>query len=65
MNGLLVFVVVVILPTGQPHVNASAVSACPDHDKVVTAYQQLQIQGKILDWEARCYDSGLKLPTKT
>lgn len=62
---VLLFVVVVILPNGQPHVNASAVSACPDHDKVVTAYQHMQIAGKILDWEARCYESGLKLPTRT
>lgn len=65
MNGLLVFVVVVILPNGQPHVNAGPVAACPNHEKVVTAYQQMKLSGKILDWEARCYDSGLKIPTAT
>ena len=65
MNALMVFVVVVILPTGQPQVRAELVEVCPETTFIITGYQQMKVAGKILDWEARCYDSGLKLVTGT
>ena len=65
MNAVLLFVVVVILPSGQPQVNATAVLACPSQQKVMDTYQQAQTDGHILDWRAHCLDTGMRLPTGT
>jgi len=65
MNPLLLFVVVVILPNGQPQVNATAVFACPSQQKVMDTYQQAQTAGHILDWRAHCLDTGMRLPART
>ena len=61
MSALLVFVVVVILPNGQPVIKAELVRECPEQTFIISAYQQMKVAGKILDWQARCYDSGLEL----
>jgi len=65
MSALLVFVVVVILPTGQPAIKAELVKECPDQTFIISAYQQMKVAGEILDWQARCYDSKLKIQTFT
>ena len=64
MNAVLLFVVVVILPNGQPQVNATAVSQCPDQKVIHDTYEQAQIAGYIIDWRATCFPSGLVLPTR-
>jgi len=65
MTQVLLFVVIVILPNGQPQVNATAVAACPSQQKVMDTYQQAQTAGHILDWRAHCLDTGMRLPTGT
>ena len=65
MNPLMLFVVVVILPNGQPKVDAGVVAQCPDTEKTTQIYEQAVLKGDILDWRARCYNSDLTLPTFT
>lgn len=65
MNPLLLFVVVVILPNGQPQVDAGVVDKCPDTQAIIQIYEQAVIRGDILDWRARCYNSDLLRPTGT
>jgi hypothetical protein len=65
MNPLMLFVVVVILPNGQPKVDAGVVAQCPDTERTTKIYEQAVLRGDILDWRARCYNSDLMLPTFT
>ena len=65
MNPLMLFVVVVIMPNGQPKVDAGAVDKCPDIQETIKIYEQAVLRGDILDWRARCYNSELTLPTLT
>ena len=65
MNAIMLFVVVVILPNGQPKVDAGVVAQCPDTQETTKIYEQAVIRGDILDWRARCYNSDLMLPTFT
>ena len=65
MNPLLLFVVVVILPNGQPQVDAGVVDKCPNTQKIVELYEGAVFRGEILDWRARCYNSDLVKPIKT
>ena len=65
MNPLMLFVVVVILPNGQPKVDAGVVTKCPDTERTTKIYEQAVLRGDILDWRARCYNSDLMLPTFT
>ena len=65
MNPLLLFVVVVILPNGEPKVDAGVVAKCPDTERTTKIYEQAVLRGDILDWRARCYNSDLMLPTFT
>lgn len=65
MNALLLFVVVVILPNGQPQVDAGVVGQCPDTQAIIQIYEQAVIRGDILDWRARCYNSELMRPAGT
>ena len=65
MNALMLFVVVVILPNGQPKVDAGGVDQCPDTERTTKIYEQAVLRGDILDWRARCSNSDLMLPTFT
>ena len=65
MNPLLLFVVVVILPNGQPQVDAGVVDKCPDTQATIQIYGQAVLRGDILDWRARCYNPGLLRPNNT
>ena len=65
MNPLLLFVVVVILPSGQPQVDAGVVAQCPDTAATIQLYEQAVLRGDILDWRARCYNPGLLRPSNT
>lgn len=65
VNALLLFVVVVILPNGQPQVDAGVVDKCPDTQAIIQIYEQAVIRGDILDWRARCYNSDLLRPSST
>ena len=65
MNPLLLFVVVVILPSGQPQVDAGVVAQCPDTAATIQLYEQAVLRGDILDWRARCYNPGLTRPNST
>tara|TARA_R100001460_G_scaffold18675_1_gene39499 strand:+ start:1076 stop:1273 length:198 start_codon:yes stop_codon:yes gene_type:complete len=65
MNPLMLFVVVVILPNGQPRVDAGVVDQCPNTKETTKIYEQAVLRGDIIDWRARCYSSDLILPTFT
>lgn len=65
MNPLLLFVVVVILPNGQPKVDAGVVAQCPDTASTIQLYEKAVQRGDILDWRARCYNTELMRPTFT
>lgn len=65
MNAFLLFVVVVILPNGEPQVDAGVVDQCPNTQTTIQIYEQAVTRGDILDWRARCYRSDLVRPTGT
>ena len=65
MNPLMLFVVVIILPNGEPKVDAGVVAQCPATEKTTQIYEQAVLRGDILDWRARCYNTGLMRPTFT
>lgn len=65
MNTLLLFVVIVILPSGEPKVDAGIVGQCPDTQSTIELYEQAVVRGDILDWRARCYNTEMLRPTVT
>lgn len=58
-----VFLVVLMLNTGQLEVHADILPGCPPEDQVIQNYEQLVSNGEIRDWRAMCkkvtfYDQG-------
>jgi len=49
-----VFLVVLMLNSGQLEVHADILSACPPQEQVVLNYEQLITNGDIRDWRALC-----------
>jgi len=49
-----VFLVVLMLNTGQLEVHADILPACPPEEQVIQNYEQLIERGDIRDWRAMC-----------
>ena len=49
-----VFLLIVILPNGEPSVKSSLVEACPNIRLVYEGYESLVESGDIKQWDAQC-----------
>lgn len=49
-----VFLFLMILPTGEPKMEARIVEVCPDNEAVEALFDDMKDQGEIADWGAIC-----------
>ena len=49
-----VFMFVLIMPSGEPKMEAKIVEVCPDHSKVELLFNDMKAQNEIKDWGAVC-----------
>jgi len=49
-----VFVFVLILPSGEPKMEARLVEKCPDNEKIEYLFNDMKKEGEIADWGAVC-----------
>ncbi len=57
-----VFLVILVMPTGETQVNSANVKICPDIQKVYTGYEEMKSKGLISHWDAQCILFQFKLP---
>lgn len=57
-----VFLVIVILPSGETSVRSSPVDACPNIQLVHEGYESLVESGDIKQWDAQCILFQFQIP---
>lgn len=50
-----VFILAVILPSGEIRVDSSVVNECPEKVLFTAQMETKRIYKEVIDWEARCY----------
>lgn len=51
---VILFVLAIILPTGELDMSVMEVKACPDKGAFFSAMEEAKGKGEIIDWNANC-----------
>lgn len=50
-----VFVLLMIMPDGEPKHISAVVASCPAEEMIEALYEDMRVQGEIKDWNAVCF----------
>ena len=60
-----VFLITMLLPSGEMVTESSVHNQCPDKEEITEIYSAKQTDGKVVDWQAGCFEVHLRTYVNT